>query len=101
MCTIIASGGLATRHFQLSPTGRFLSCDAAISRLRTGGPVGMGAWGAVFLPAVFGSAIQELAYWWQLRFKLSNKKYQEQMRSVAYWVVVIAMVIGSGIGTVF
>lgn len=57
-------------------------------------------WATVFLPAAFGSAIQELAYWWQLRHKLSAKKYQEQMRSVAYWIIVSAMVIGSGIGTV-
>lgn len=57
-------------------------------------------WGTVFLPAAFGSAVQELAYWWELRFKLSQKKYQEQMRSVAYWIIVLAMVVGSGIGTV-
>jgi hypothetical protein len=60
----------------------------------------MANWATVFLPAAFGSAVQELAYWWELRFKLTEKKYREQMRSVAYWIVVFAMVVGSGIGTV-
>lgn len=50
----------------------------------------MESWQAIFLPAAFGSAIQELAYWWQLRFKLSGKKYKEQMRRVDYWVIVLA-----------
>ena len=61
----------------------------------------MSTWQAVFLPAAFGSAIQELAYWWQLRFKLNAKKYQEQMQSAEYWIVVALMILGSGIGTVF
>jgi uncharacterized membrane-anchored protein len=59
----------------------------------------MQTWVTIILPAAFGAAIQELAYWWQLRHKLSARKYQEQMRSTAYWIVVVAMVIGSGIGT--
>ena len=61
----------------------------------------MGTWQTVFLPAAFGSAIQELAYWYQLRFKLSSKKYQQQMRAIEYWVIVALMVVGSGIGTMF
>jgi hypothetical protein len=42
----------------------------------------MNAWSTVFLPAAFGSALQELLYWYESRKKLSNKVYQAQLRSV-------------------
>jgi hypothetical protein len=56
---------------------------------------------SVLLPAAFGAAIQELAYWWELRFKLSSEKYKAQIRSPGYWIVVILMIGGSAIGTMY
>ena len=52
----------------------------------------------VFLPAAFGSALQELLYWYDFRKKLSNKTYQAQLRSVGYWTIIIAMIIATGAG---
>jgi hypothetical protein len=52
----------------------------------------------VFLPAAFGSALQELLYWYDSRKKLSNKTYQAQLRSAAYWLIIIAMIIATGAG---
>jgi hypothetical protein len=55
---------------------------------------------AIFLPAAFGAAMQELIYWWQLRFKLNQKKYIAQIRSPIYWALVFAMIVASALGTV-
>ncbi|MHA7212241.1 hypothetical protein ACX83E_00095 [Burkholderia pseudomallei] len=55
----------------------------------------------VFLPAALGAAMQETVYWWQLRFKLNQKKYRDQMRSPIYWALVLVMIFGSATGTVF
>lgn len=55
----------------------------------------------VFLPAAFGAAMQEFGYWWQLRYRIEEAQYKAQLKSVAYWVIVLIMILGSGIGTVF
>jgi hypothetical protein len=55
----------------------------------------------VLLPAAFGASMQELGYWWQLRAKLSIQKYRYQMRSPAYWIIVVLMVVGSAVGTMY
>lgn len=46
----------------------------------------------VMLPAALGAALQELLYWWQLRFKLTQDKYQTELRSPVYWILVTAMI---------
>jgi hypothetical protein len=53
----------------------------------------------IVLPAGFGALVQELAYWWQLRFKLDAPAYQRQMRSWLYWLIVVLMIFGSAAGT--
>jgi hypothetical protein len=55
----------------------------------------------VLLPAAFGAAMQELGYWWQLRFKLSVQKYRAQIRSPEYWIIVFIMIGGSAVGTMY
>lgn len=52
-----------------------------------------------FLPALFGSGFQELLYWYDLRTKLDNNKYSIMLRSKSYWIITIAIVLGSAYGT--
>lgn len=51
----------------------------------------------IVLAAAFGSALQELLYWHELRHKLRASKCRETLQSGAYWIVTLLMVIGSGI----
>jgi hypothetical protein len=51
------------------------------------------------LPAIFGSAFQELLYWYDLRSKLDADKYDRMWRSPAYWIITFLMVVGSAYGT--
>lgn len=52
---------------------------------------------STFLPAAFGSALQELLYWYDSRRKISQKVYQAQLRSPAYWSIIALMIVGTGI----
>lgn len=45
----------------------------------------------------FGAVLQELLYWYNARTKLDTEEYKVILTSARYWVVVIAMAIGSGI----
>jgi len=51
------------------------------------------------LIASFGAAIQELMYWFELRYYLGDKKKWEALKSIRYWTVTILMIISSGLGT--
>lgn len=51
------------------------------------------------LVASLGAGIQELAYWYEIKEKISAEKYQSLIRSPSYWLVVILMILASGIGT--
>jgi hypothetical protein len=52
-----------------------------------------------FALATFGAGLQELVHWYELRNKLDHEEYARLLRSRAYWVVVLLMIVGSGIGT--
>jgi len=53
----------------------------------------------LILSGCFGALFQEFLYWYKLRTKLENKKYQMLLRSKAYWLLAISMIILSGIGS--
>jgi hypothetical protein len=53
------------------------------------------------LPAFLGAVLQELLYWWQLRYSLDDAKLQALLRSRQYWIIVGLMVAGSTLGTVY
>jgi hypothetical protein len=50
----------------------------------------------VILTAGFGAILQELLFWYNARFTLGQAKYRALLRSPGYWVLVLAMAIGSG-----
>jgi hypothetical protein len=54
---------------------------------------------STFLPAFFGSGLQELLYWYDLRTKLDQGKYAVMLRSPSYWIVTMLIVLGSAYGT--
>jgi hypothetical protein len=51
--------------------------------------------------AAFGSAFQEFLHWHGARRRLSQPAYRRLMKSAAYWIAVIGMVVGSAVGTAF
>jgi hypothetical protein len=51
------------------------------------------------LAAAAGAACQEVVHWYDLRDKLTEPQYQQEMASPAYWVVTGLMIVVSGIGT--
>ena len=53
-----------------------------------------------FLIATLGSLFQELIYWFGLRAKLDMKTNQKLLKSWKYWLIVLLMALGSGLGTV-
>jgi hypothetical protein len=55
---------------------------------------------SIFVPAAFGSGVQELLYWYDSRRKLFNKIYQAQLQSIGYWVTIALMILGTGIAAV-
>jgi hypothetical protein len=59
----------------------------------------MAGYFAIVLSALFGAAIQEVIYWFDLRRNLDNDEYVKLRRSLAYWVVTALMIVGSAIGT--
>jgi hypothetical protein len=53
----------------------------------------------IYLLAAFVGAIgQEISYWYDLRAKLTQKRYQILVRSPGYWVVTLAMTVFSAVG---
>lgn len=53
-----------------------------------------------FLLAAFGSILQEICYWYNLRAKLDTRTYSKLVRSRTYWLLVFLMALGSGAGVV-
>lgn len=51
----------------------------------------------VIFTAAFGALLQELLFWYGARWTLGKAKYRGLLRSAGYWMLVIAMAIGSGI----
>jgi hypothetical protein len=47
----------------------------------------------------FGAILQELLFWYNARTKLDTEEYRAILDSVRYWLVVTAMIIGSGIAS--
>lgn len=53
----------------------------------------------IILIASFGAAMLELIYWYELRKRLENRRYRKLLRSIWYWLIVIAFILGSGLAT--
>jgi hypothetical protein len=51
----------------------------------------------VILTAAFGAVLQELLFWYSARYTLGQAKYRALLRSTGYWVLLVAMAIGSGL----
>jgi len=52
---------------------------------------------AKIVAAAFGAFAFEVVQWYDLRAKLSAKKYQKLIRSKGYWIItVLMMIVGSG-----
>jgi hypothetical protein len=51
------------------------------------------------LAPFLGAAALEVIYWYQLRTELHLKKYQRLLRSKAYWIITVAMVLVGGLFT--
>ena len=49
--------------------------------------------------AAVGAALQEVLYWYGLKQQLHQPEYDSMLRSRRYWIIVGAMIIGSGLGT--
>lgn len=54
----------------------------------------------LFTAAAFGACSQELSWWYELRHKLHLKEYNRLLTSKGYWVLVVAMILASSVGTV-
>ena len=50
--------------------------------------------------AFFGSVMQELIYWYQLRNQLHQTQYQDMLKSVQYWVLTALMILLGPVGVV-
>ncbi|TMI72331.1 MAG: hypothetical protein E6H09_10630 [Bacteroidetes bacterium] len=51
------------------------------------------------LVAMFGAFVQEFSHWYEKRKELDNEMFTRLMKSKIYWVIVLAMILVSGIGT--
>lgn len=51
------------------------------------------------LIGMFGAVLQELLFWYNLKAKLESAPYRELLTSPAYWGIVLAMIVGSGIAS--
>jgi len=49
--------------------------------------------------AAFGALLQELAFWYDARSKLTQAKYKKILHSFGYWFFGILMTLASGAGT--
>lgn len=49
--------------------------------------------------AALGASIQEVVYWYNARGKLAAEKYRTLIKSPAYWLLTLAMVAVSALGT--
>jgi hypothetical protein len=47
----------------------------------------------------FGAILQELLFWYNARTKLDTEEYRAILASTRYWIVLMAMVVGSGIAS--
>ena len=47
--------------------------------------------------AAFGSGLQEIVYWYNLRHSLDEDVYHKLVRSRGYWLAVAAMVAAAGV----
>lgn len=54
---------------------------------------------SIALVGALGSGLQEVLHWYELRFKLHERKYQRLLRSGQYWIVVIMTVLAAGLVT--
>lgn len=52
------------------------------------------------LAAFFGASLQEIVHWYELRSKLSLKRYKAQLASPAYWIITFTMIAASVCGTI-
>jgi hypothetical protein len=50
-----------------------------------------------FLAACAGSLIFEVVHWYDLRGKLPSDQLMKMARSWLYWVITLAMIVGSGV----
>lgn len=53
------------------------------------------------IPAVFGAAVQELLYWYNLRGQLTAQRYQRLIRSSTYWWITGGMILAAGVFATF
>jgi hypothetical protein len=53
-----------------------------------------------FGAALFGAAFQELIYWYDLRDRLTTRKYQLLLTSPTYWIISMLMMFGSAAGCI-
>lgn len=51
------------------------------------------------LIAMFGAFVQEFSHWYEKRRELDKDEYKILIKSKAYWVISLLMVIVSGFGT--
>jgi hypothetical protein len=47
------------------------------------------------IAACLGASIQEISHWYELRDQLTLPKYKKLLRSPAYWIITIVMILGS------
>jgi len=52
----------------------------------------------LYAAAFFGAAIQELAYWFEIRDRLEDGRSR---LTIGYWVITVLMILASTIGTLF
>lgn len=53
------------------------------------------------MPALLGASLQEILHWYELREKLTLKKYKSLLNSRAYWIVTLLMTLSSALGTFY
>lgn len=58
----------------------------------------MSSYVAPFIASLFGAFLQELSHWYQIRSRISHKRYKQIIYSKSYWIITIIMVVSTPFG---